>query len=113
MLTQKGSYDLMLVFWEMAASTGLLDSDVHKVQEEWSGQKDLWATHQAVKSSLKGIHFFQLVPQTKLPKIMGLKGIHSPEALKQWAGLSFCPWCEKEGQNKGMVVNNLVPCTTI
>ena len=38
---------------------------------------------------------------------MGLKRIHSPEALKQWAGLLFCPWCGKEGQNEGMVANHL------
>ena len=40
---------------------------------------------------------------------MGLKGIHSFKALKQWAGPSLCPCCGKEGQNKGMVVNHL--CT--
>ena len=38
---------------------------------------------------------------------MGLNGIHSPEALHQWSGLTFCPWCGKEGQNKGNVVNHL------
>ena len=38
---------------------------------------------------------------------MVLKGIHSPEALKRWVGLSFYPWCGKEGQNEGMVVNHL------
>ena len=40
---------------------------------------------------------------------MGLKGIHSPEALKYQSGLSFCPWCRKEGQNEGTMVNHL--CT--
>ena len=109
MFTQKGSYHLMSVFWEMATSTGLLDSDVHKVQDEWTGQKDLQVTCQVAKSSLKGIHFFWVVPPTESPKSMGLKGIHSPKALKQWAGLSFCPWCKKEGLNKGTMVNHL--CT--
>ena len=42
-----------------------------------------------------------------LPKIMGLKGIHSPEALKWQAGLSFCPWCGKEAKNEGTVENHL------
>ena len=41
------------------------------------------------------------------PKIMGLKGIHSPEALKCITGLSFCPWCRKEGQNEGTMLNHL------
>ena len=38
---------------------------------------------------------------------MGLKGIYSSEALWQWSGLTFCPWCGKEGQNEGMVLNHL------
>ena len=42
-----------------------------------------------------------------ITKIMGLKGIHSPKALKWWTGQSFCPWHGKEGQNKGTVVNHL------
>ena len=46
---------------------------------------------------------------TETPKIIGLRGIHSPEALKHQTGLSFCPWCGKEGQNEGTVVNHL--CT--
>ena len=44
---------------------------------------------------------------TKSPKIMGLKGIQSSEALKHQTGLSFCPWCRKEGQNEGTMVNHL------
>ena len=44
------------------------------------------------------------------PKIMGLKGIHFPEALRCHGSLSFCPWCWKEGQNEGTVVNHL--CTS-
>ena len=48
-----------------------------------------------------------MVMPTKLPSIMGLKGIHSPEALYQQGGHSYCPWCGKEGQNEGMVINHL------
>ena len=68
--------------------------------------------HQVAKSSPKDICFFWLVPSTESPKIMGLKWIHSPKALKWWAGLSFCPLCGNEGQNEGTMVNHLVPCTT-
>ena len=102
-----GSHDLPHTFWEMATSTGLLDCDIHKAPDVWTGQKDLWATYQVAKSSPKDICFFWVVSPTELPKITGLKGIHSPEALKQQAGLSFCPWCGKVGQNEGMVVNHL------
>ena len=47
------------------------------------------------------------MPPTKSPKIIGLREIHSPKALWQWGGLSFCLWCGKEGQKEGMVVNHL------
>ena len=60
-----------------------------------------------VKSSAKDIHYFWVVPSTKLPKIMGLKGIHSPKALTWQSGLSFCLWSGKEGLNQSMVVIHL------
>ena len=91
----------------MANSAGLLDSDVHEVQDMWTGWKELCATNGVVKSSSKDIHFFWIVSPMKLPKIMGLKGIHFPKTLKWWTGLSFCPCCDTEGQNKGTVVNHL------
>ena len=88
---------------EMATTAGLMGSEVHKVQEVWTGQKDLWATHHVAKGYPKGIQFFWVVPPTKLPKIMGLRGIHSAKALHRQVGLSFCLWCGKEGQNEGAV----------
>ena len=41
------------------------------------------------------------------PKVMGLKGIHDPKALKWFAGFTYCPWCRKDGQNEGTIVNHL------
>ena len=38
---------------------------------------------------------------------MGLMGIHDPNALQCYAGYTCCPWCGKEGQNEGTVVNHL------
>ena len=38
---------------------------------------------------------------------MGLMGIHDPNALWCYAGYTYCPWCGKEGQNEGTVVNHL------
>ena len=66
-----------------------------------SGLLTMW------QSSSKDIHFFWVVPPTESPKIMGLRAIHSPEALRWQGGLSFCLWCGKDGQNEGMVVNHL------
>ena len=38
---------------------------------------------------------------------MGLVGIHDLDALHHFNGLTHCPWCGKEGQNEGTVVNLL------
>ena len=62
-----------------------------------------------VRGSAKDLHYFWVVSPLESPKIMGLKVIHSPEALKHQASLLFCPWCGKEGQNEGTMVNHL--CT--
>ena len=99
--------DLSHTFWEMADSAGLLESDIYKVQDAWTGQKDLCTANHTVKASQKNIQFFCLVTPTKLPCIMGLEGIHSLEALCRWGSHSYCPWCAKEGQNEGTVVNHL------
>ena len=47
------------------------------------------------------------MPTLESPKVMGLMGIHDPDALWCYAGYTYCPWCGKEGQNEGMVVNHL------
>ena len=102
-----GSYGLPYIFHQMAISTNLMSTEVYEVQETWDSQKDLGATNQVARASPKGIHFSSIISPTELPKIMGLKGINSSEALWQWGGLTFCPWCSKDGQNEGMVVNHL------
>ena len=38
---------------------------------------------------------------------MGLKGIHDSDALWHFVGYTYCPWCGKEGQNKGTMVNHV------
>ena len=43
----------------------------------------------------------------ELPKVMGLVGIHNPDALCHFAGVTFCPWCGKQGLNEGTIVNHL------
>ena len=91
----------------MASSMTLLGTEVQEVLEEWSGQQELRAANKTTKASQRDIHFFRLVAPTELLKIMGLEGIYSPQALWEQSGLSFCPWCGKEGQNEGMVVNHL------
>ena len=83
MFAQEGSYDLTSIFREMAQETNLLNAEIHEVQEVWAGGWELKATNYAAKASQWDIQFFHTVLPTKSPNIMGLKGIHSPEALHQ------------------------------
>ena len=80
---QEGSYNHSSIFHQMATSTNLLGTEVHEVQESWGGQKDLRAANQVARASPKDIHFFWIISPTESPKIMGLKGIYSSEALQQ------------------------------
>ena len=104
---QIGSYDLTIVLWKMAQDTNLLNSKIHEVQEVWTGQRGFKAANYAMQTSPKGIQFFRVVSLNKSLNIMGLKGVHSPEALHQWGSCSFCHWCRKEGQNEATVMNHL------
>ena len=85
---------------------GLTDTDIHQVQYQWQGKKELHTANHMVRGSVKDLCYFWLVLPTESPKIMGLKGIHSPEALKHQSGLLICPWCGKEGQNEGTMMNH-------
>ena len=99
--------DLASLFWEMIASIGLLDLEIYEIQEVWTGWEDLQYANNALKLSLKGLWFFCPMSPSESPKVMGLKGVHHPDALCHFTGLTFCPWCGKEGQNEGTVVNHL------
>ena len=39
--------------------------------------------------------------------IIGLMGIHDPDVLCCFNGVTYCPWCGKMGQNKGTIVNHM------
>ena len=101
------NHDLADIFREMAEMMGLMGTEIYPVQDWWQGKKELHAANHAAKGSAKNLHYFEVVSPIESPKIVGLKGIHSPEALKHQVGLSFCPWCRKEGQNEGTLVNHL------
>ena len=34
-------------------------------------------------------------------------GIQHPDTLCYFNGLTHCPWCRKEGQNEGTIINHL------
>ena len=35
--------------------------------------------------------FLRAVPTSESPKVMGLAGIHDPDALRHFAGFTYCP----------------------
>ena len=95
------------VFWNMITSAGLLGSKIYEIQESWEGQSELQYANDALTALPKGLQFFHAVSPSELPKVMGLAGIHNPDALCCFNSMTFCPWCGKEGQNEGTIVNLL------
>ena len=72
-----------------------------------TGQDELWQANYTLRSLPKGLKFLCAVPPSESPKVMGLVGIHDPDALCHFNGLTHCPWCGKEDQNEGTVINHL------
>ena len=91
----------------MAKSTELLGTSIHEIQAVWMGPDELRQANYALRSLPKGLKFLHAVPLSVFPKIMGLVGIRDSNALCHFNGLTHCPWCGKEGQNEGTVVNHL------
>ena len=105
-----GTRDLSDDFKELAESASLFGEAIYKKQLSWTGPEELkWANY-ALQSLPKGLRFLRVVPTSESPKVMGLMGIHDPDALWHYARYTYCPWCGKEGQNEGTVVNH--PRTT-
>ena len=102
-----GTCNLSEIFKQMAASTELLGTSIHKIQSSWTGPDKLKQANNALQSLPKGLKFLWAVPTSESPKVMGLVGIHDPDALQHFSGITHCPWCGKEGQNKGPMVNHL------
>ena len=92
---------------DWAKSAGLLGEVIYEIQLSWTGPEELKQANYALQSLPKGLRFLRAVPTSESPKVMGLMGIHDPNALWHYAVYTYCPWCGKEGQNEGMVVNHL------
>ena len=101
-----GNTDNLSIFKELAEGVNLLGKSIHELQLSWEGPEELKHANYSLHSLPKGLRFLRVVPATESPKIMGLKGIHDADALWCFAGYTYCPWCSKEGQNEGTVVNH-------
>ena len=104
--TLDGTWDLSGMVKHLAMRAGLLGTSIYKTQSPWSRPEELKQANYILLSLPKG-----MIPQgctpSESPKVMGLMGIHDPDALCQFDSVIYCSWCGKEGQNKGMVVNHL------
>ena len=99
--------DLSDVFQQMIMATELLGSSIYKIKEVWTGLNELQQANYALRTLPKGLKFLRAVPPSESPKVIGLTGIHDPDVLCHFYGVTHCPWCRKEGQNEGTVVNHL------
>ena len=95
------------IFRELAQGAGLLGESIHKIQLAWNGPEDLKHANYVLQSLPKGLKFPRAVSTKEFPKIMGLKGIHDSDALWHFASYTYCPWCSKDGENEGTIINHL------
>ena len=95
------------IFRELARDAGLLGKFIHEIQVSWNGSEELKHANYILRSLPKGLQFLRVVSAKESLKIMGLKGIHDFDALQHFASYTYCPWCGKDGQNEGTVVNHL------
>ena len=103
----EGTHNLSEIFRQMATSAELLGTSIYEIQASWTGPDELKQANYVLRSLPKGLKFLHAVPPSESPKVMGLMGIHDPDALCHFSGETHCPWCGKEGQNEGTVVNHL------
>ena len=102
-----GTNDHSNIFKGLAESAGLLGEAIYEIQLSWTGPEELKQANYALWFLAKGLRFLRAVPATESPKVIGLMGIHDPNALSCFTGHTYCPWCGKEGQNEGTMVNHL------
>ena len=95
------------IFWSMIKSAGLLHSEIYEIQEAWTGQYKLEYANYGLKTLPKGLKFFHPMSPSESPKVIGLTGIYHPNAIHHFNGVTHCPWCRKEGQNEGTIINHL------
>ena len=99
--------DLSDIFRELAQGTGLLGESIHEIQRSWDGPEELKHTNYVLWSLPKRLRFLRVVSAKESPKVMGLKGIHDPNTLWHFASYTYCPWCGKDRQNEGTIINHL------
>ena len=106
--TEKPHMICLVSYWDMITHAGLLDSQIFQTPRNLDRVRMPCDTaNDASSLLLMGLQFFCPVSPSESPKFMGLTGIHHLDALHWFADVTFCPWCQKEGQNEGTIVNHL------
>ena len=103
----ENSHDFTGIFRCMIETAGLLGSDIYEIKEAWTGPDELQQANYVLRTLPKGLKFLRAVSPSESPKVMGLMGIHDPDALHHFNRLTHCPWCGKVGQNEGTIINHL------
>ena len=101
-------HDLSDVFQHMAETTQLLGSTIYEIKEVWPGPDELQQANYALRTLPKGLKFLRAISPLQSQKVMCLMGIHDLDTLCHFNGVTHCPWCGKEGQNEGTVINHLL-----
>ena len=105
--TTDSTHNLSGTFRQLAVRTDLLGTSIYEIQSSLTGPKELKQVNYTLQSLPKGLKFLWVVPPSESPKIIGLMGIHNPDALHHFSSITYCPWCGKEGQNEGIIVNHI------
>ena len=103
--------DLTDVFQHMIETAGLLGFSIYEIQEAWTGWDALQHANYVLRTLPKGYNSFKWYP-LESSKVMGLGGIHHPNVVWCFNGVTHCPWCGKEGQNKGTSLTTWGQCIT-
>ena len=91
----------------MIETAGLLGFAIYEIKEAWTGWDELQEANYTLRTLQKGLKFFRAVSSIQVPKGNGVEG-HTQfrcTTSLQWA--DPLPWCGKEGQNEGTIVNHL------
>ena len=97
--SDENTHDFTEVFCCMIKTADVFGSAIFEIAEAWLGQDELWQANYSLMTLGKGLKFFRAVSPPESPKVMGLVGIHDPDALCCFNRVTHCPWCRKVGQN--------------
>ena len=89
------------IFPELAVSASLLRTNIYEIQASWTGSEELKQANYTLWSLPKGLKLLRVVPTLESPKIMGLVGIHDPDALQHFLASLTVPGVGKKAKMKG------------